>query len=262
MVRGLAVLLLTAVAVAQAPQSRPSLPASAPSDPRPEAVASIFVKSLAVRLPQTLQGGVVRHTVDGSEPAPTSAPAPEVLTLTETTTVRTRAFVGERAVTGVASATFTKVVPKPGLDVTNLEPGLRCCSTSGEFTRIPTIAPQDEDAWRPCARIELLGPLKEDHVAARFVGFLRIDEPEVYEFELTSKDGSRLSLSGKTVLDNDGVHEARSVRTQVALGEGMHLLQVEWFHTTGTPVLELAFAKAGQKLEPVPVTSLCRGKRE
>lgn len=50
-----------------------------------------------------------------------------------------------------------------------------------------------------------------------------------YEFALTSDDGSRLSIDGKKVIDNNGEHPPQTLAGKVKLGRGVHAIRVEYF---------------------------------
>ena len=47
---------------------------------------------------------------------------------------------------------------------------------------------------------------RDDQFALRFEGALSIDAEGEYTFWLKSDDGSRLTIDGKVVVDNDGIH--------------------------------------------------------
>ncbi len=72
---------------------------------------TMFETSLNVSLACATEGAEIRFTLDGSEPTTNSALYASALELTETTTVKARAFKAGKAGSSVASATYTKLVP-------------------------------------------------------------------------------------------------------------------------------------------------------
>jgi hypothetical protein len=74
-----------------------------------------FVRSIQVRLRTEYPGVEIRYTLDGTEPGAAAARYEGPLTLTATTVVKARLFVGNVAVLGSASATYTNVQPTVGL---------------------------------------------------------------------------------------------------------------------------------------------------
>ncbi len=82
-----------------------------------------------------------------------------------------------------------------------------------------------------------------DSFAATYEGLLRTEDEGMYEFILTSDDGSRLFIDDKQVVDNDGLHSMRPARQPVYLSAGDHPIKVEYFEGRLT---------AGLQLEVVP----------
>ena len=72
---------------------------------------------------------------------------------------------------------------------------------------------------------------------------MRIDEPGVYRVILRSDDGSRLSIDGEGVVNNDGLHAAVERESLIALGEGWHAISVEWFNRTGGAELSVRLGR-------------------
>lgn len=66
-----------------------------------------------------------------------------------------------------------------------------------------------------------------------------------YTFRLTSDDGSRLSINGEQVIDNDGVHGDVSVDGTVELDAGVHALEIDYFQAGGGATLKLEWQVPG-----------------
>jgi chitodextrinase len=81
----------------------------------------------------------------------------------------------------------------------------------------------------------LLTPkVQEDFFWFRFDGFLFLTTSGNYEFRLTSDDGSRLTLDGSRIIDNDGINALVSGASSAqALAEGAHRITVDYFDHTG-----------------------------
>ena len=65
--------------------------------------------------------------------------------------------------------------------------------------------------------------------AIRFRGELAIDTPGLYHFGLYADDGAKLYISGRLVVDNDGVHEGRGRRGSITLTTGRHPVEIHYF---------------------------------
>ena len=97
----------------------------------------------------------------------------------------------------------------------------------------------------------------EERVARQFTGWINLPAGDVYEFALSSDDGSRLLIGGSVVIDNDGLHSSTEKRAAIALAAGTHTIAVQHFNKTGGAECTVRIAPAGQPLQPIdPVTLL------
>lgn len=129
---------------------------------------------------------------------------------------------------------ITNSIPLPATTADRLRPGLR-------FTYYE--APEG-DIWRSIPEMSEMTPLRQgvtnsldDTIslgrkslyAIRYNGFFRAPTTGLYVFEPRTCDGSRLSIDGQVVADNDGVHSTTIRRYSVALVEGLHAIQLDYF---------------------------------
>jgi cytochrome c len=108
----------------------------------------------------------------------------------------------------------------------------------------------------------LLGEI-ETTFLARVEGFLTVAKRGKYGLRLTSDDGSRLALDGRTVIDHDGLHSAtpRSVDLELAAGE--HPLAIDMFQTYGGWALKLEWKTPGTETwSVVPESALSSPRGE
>ena len=85
--------------------------------------------SLPVRLLAALEGGTIRYTLDGSEPASDSAVYAGAVTVVSTTTLKARLFHGTEPSGATLSATYTKQVAAPLFSPTSFEQFIPAGST-------------------------------------------------------------------------------------------------------------------------------------
>jgi|GEM_PF-6775701 len=71
-----------------------------------------FIGSITVSIACAIQGATIRYTKDGSEPTANSPAYTTPLTLTETTTIKAKAFNGRYALSNTASETYTRIREK------------------------------------------------------------------------------------------------------------------------------------------------------
>ena len=86
----------------------------------------------------------------------------------------------------------------------------------------------------------------------RFIGYVDILEDGIYGFQTTSDDGSRLSINGKIVVDNDGLHSKKTVSTEIYLESGMHKIQVDYFERGGQESLAVNWKGPGFDWMEIP----------
>lgn len=66
----------------------------------------------------------------------------------------------------------------------------------------------------------------------QYNGFLKAPETGVYQFWMSSSDGSRLTIDGDAVINADGIHSYAPREGHIALAKGLHPITVEYFHDT------------------------------
>jgi hypothetical protein len=83
--------------------------------------------------------------------------------------------------------------------------------------------------------------------AIDYTGKFWMETPGRYQFALSSDDGSKLSIDGKGIIDNDGIHSTASCIAKVDLAHGLHSMRVSYFQGPGWQVaLVLAVQKDGE----------------
>jgi hypothetical protein len=82
-------------------------------------------------------------------------------------------------------------------------------------------------------------PENMNGLGLRFVGMFMVSGEGIFKWRLQSKDGARLHIDDKTVIENDGVHESTSKTAYVHLAEGIHTVIIDGFNSQGAPLLKL-----------------------
>lgn len=96
--------------------------------------------------------------------------------------------------------------------------------------------------------------LQDEWFAIRYQGKIAMPASGRVTLKLVSDDGAVLYIDGKKVLDNDGVHTARTVTGDVTLSGGQHDLQLDYFQEKrGSVALQLFIVAAGQDVPLVGV---------
>lgn len=82
-------------------------------------------------------------------------------------------------------------------------------------------------------------PENPDGLGLRFMGNFLVSGEGIFKVRIQSKDGVRLHIDDKTLIDNDGIHEPASKIGFVHLAEGAHSIIVDSFNSKGAPMLKL-----------------------
>ena len=103
---------------------------------------------------------------------------------------------------------------------------------------------------------------QRDNFGVVFSGYLKIAEKGEYLFSIRSDDGTRVSLAGKEIILNDGVHDMIPAPSQpVLLAAGFYPLEVEYFEAAGGEGIEInTYSPADGTWRRIPKTMLYRRK--
>lgn len=82
-------------------------------------------------------------------------------------------------------------------------------------------------------------PENMDGLGMRFMGVFMVSGEGIFKWRVLSKDGVRLHVDDKTLIENDGVHEPSAKTGFLHLAEGTHTIIVDSFNSKGAPTLRL-----------------------
>ena len=216
-------------------------------------VGSSFAVDLAAR-----GGAVIRYSLDGSEPGPNSPAHEKPLVINGETTVKARAFWPDGVSSLVESRTFKPVVPVLPSAKALAKKGLAYEYFAGRFEKLPDFSTMKAARTGTAARPDLAVANDQDEFALRFKGFIRIPETGVYIFYVNSDDGSKLSVAGKEIIVNDGVHGMIEEKAEIALEGGWHPFELVYFQGRGGLGLEVSWRGPGFERTPIPAGAFGR----
>lgn len=100
------------------------------------------------------------------------------------------------------------------------------------------------EAWKKLPDFSTLKPVKHGYLktlddtvredratgyAIRYKGYLRVPADGLYVISAGTSDGSRLSIDGKLVADNDGIHSTSQTLYSLPLKKGLRAFELEYF---------------------------------
>ncbi|MEM9167894.1 MAG: cadherin domain-containing protein, partial [Planctomycetota bacterium] len=99
-----------------------------------------------------------------------------------------------------------------------------------------------------------------DTFAARYTGYIEVDQAGEWTFETNSDDGSMLLINGETVVGNDGLHAMRTESGTIELEPGYHEIEVRYFENTGGAGIQVSWEPPdGGGTEIIPDSAFFHG---
>lgn len=204
----------------------------------------------SVALTTLMPDATIRYTLDGTDPDATSTLYRDGLVISvsdEGVELTARAFLPSGRTSPASSATIRRGTLRPAAEVDSatLQPGLWYQFFDVRLRSLDQIGAQAPTKDQLVPDVTLAGDEPPEGFAVRLSGLLHVASDGVYQFRLTSDDGSRLWLSDTLVVDHDGLHSARAKHGMAALAAGYHAIRVEYFQAGGGKALELRMREDG-----------------
>ena len=222
-----------------------------------------LMDSVTVRLSTALPDAVIRYTTDGSDPATSSRTYRAPFTLPVDAAgvrVSARAFATNGRTSAARTATFTRtrLVNATSVDTAMLSRGARYDYYELTADRVAVLDTADVVRSSTVNSLARRGDERPEYYGVRISGYFRIPVDGMYEFALTSDDGSTLTIADKLVVDNDGLHGAVEKTGMIALAVGYHPFVLRYAQAGGGAELRLLMRREGETWSAAPVEWLYR----
>ena len=211
--------------------------------------ASVFINKINVNL-KAEHAADIHYTVDGSEPTLKSPIYKQPIVIKKTSTVKALIARSGEIITGISVRHFEKVKPQQGIQFVKApNQGLHYDYYEGDwdlipdFGRLKAIASGETDVFSTKVK------KRRDLFAIQFKGYFQVKEEAIYNFSVTSDDGSKLYINNKLLIDNDGLHGAKEKKGLVPLAPGWHQIGAGYLEKTGSDVIEVKMGKLGEALK-------------
>jgi hexosaminidase len=206
----------------------------------------VFVDSATLELarPALHPDGVVRFTLDGSEPTPAAPVYDAPIVLRATTTATARLFLPGGRTSDVVRGTFERSVLRPpilqpSMDPSHLREGVLYKYFEGDFHGLPALASLTPLRSGRMGSLALAPSFRSERFAVSYDAWLRVPRDGVVRFVAHADDGVALEIDGVRVLTDDGEHAARDAEGEIALERGPHAVRVLYFQGAGGKELSL-----------------------
>lgn len=157
----------------------------------------------------------------------------------------------------VAAIRRTTLQAPAAPDTRSLDVGLTYDYYEGTFRRAADLRRATARGHGIATTVELPDTERDERFGLRFLGYLHVPLDGVYEFGVSSDDGSMLRIGGETVVDYDGGGVGEGLG-QIALAAGYHSIELLYVQASGGKHLGIQVRRDGGAWEPLPPTWLAR----
>lgn len=157
---------------------------------------------------------------------------------------------------GLSSLDEENLAYLPALSVAPEARGVDYTYYEGNYRNTSQLTPATEVKRGTLPNFSIREAAVKDYFGYAFHTWINIPERGVYRFYTYSDDGSKLSIDGQVVVDNDGSHSARYASGKVALEAGFHDLRLLYFESYMGEELEVGIASRNRPEALVPDSML------
>ena len=219
----------------------------------------MFLDERTVKLACDTKDAEIYFTTDGSEPGKNSTLYTAPFTVNNTTTVKMKAFAGERSSLSALALIQKAVMAKP-VQPREVEPGLSYKYYHGFFRMVNDFTQSDPVKTGVAPKFETTIREKEQYFAFQFEGYLKVPDDGLYTLYLAANDGAKLSIDGSVLINNDGLHPLTEIYKQVSLKAGFHPVSVGYFQEGGTHGFKVSWHGPGFEKQEIPADVLFHKK--
>lgn len=197
----------------------------------------------------------IHYTLDGSMPNALSPRYTRPIELDESATV---VAVAMRAgVTSKPAAASFRILPADGPRPVSY------AYYPGRWSMLPSFAALEpaRTGVVPEFGLEFIED-KMDAYAVQLESIIEIPRSGTWTFWVLSDDGSRLSVNGRRIVDNDGEHGPIERQGSIDLRAGTARVTVEYFQAGGGAALEVRYGGPGVPKQMIPTDRLSKPTRD
>ncbi len=205
----------------------------------------VFVETATLELarPAIHPDGVVRFTLDGTEPTAAAPVYDAPIVLRATTTATARLFLPGGRTSDVVRGTFERSALRPPIQPST-EPalfreGVLYKYFEGDFHGLPAFASLTPLRSGRLGSLAFDASFRSERFAVSYDAWLRVPRDGVVRFVAHADDGVALEVDGIRVLADDGEHAARDAEGEIALERGAHTIRLLYFQGGGGKELSL-----------------------
>ncbi len=195
----------------------------------------------------------VRYTLDGTTPTEQSSLYQTPLNITSNSTLSVKAFANDVLPSDIVSLPLKVYQWKNATQLSAKKPGLNLNVYEATLTSVDDLLQLKPVKSKIVQQITLADSTRKEQVGFIYNGFIQVPADGIYDFFLSSDDGSKLWIDGE-VLNNDGLHGDGEKNEKFALKKGFHQLKLAYFQGTGGSALSLKLSSTQLKKQNIPTS--------
>ena len=185
-----------------------------------------FEDTFTVDLHSRTAGAQIYYTLDGTEPTEQATRYEQPFTVSSECNIRARAFKEGCEPSPLMCAHLFPIDYLPAVTADGRQPGCRYTYHRGAFMTTAQVAASPVVSSGIMPEPDISGATDADHFGYIFTGYLDVPEDGLWEFAVTSDDGSVLELDGRLAVNNDGSHANYTATGHIALRKGLHAFRL------------------------------------
>jgi hexosaminidase len=201
---------------------------------------------VTITLGTAMPDAEIRYTVDGTDPTATSTRYERpfrVRVSPQGTRITARAFTASGRSSAPRASTITQTTYRRGDDLVVVEQGIRHLYFERSVRSVRAVDTLGGPRETKVTNVALQPRDTVERYAVRMTGYLRVPDDGLYEFALSSDDGSNLEIGERVVVNNDGFHGDEERTGMIALRRGLHPFVVRYFQGGGGASLSLRYRR-------------------
>lgn len=213
-----------------------------------------FNMPIKVAIFRKTEGANIRYTLDGSTPNRSSKLYTGPFTLKKSAIVSARSFKDEAISSSVSQRKYFIVNrKKENIESKDLQNGLVYHYYEGTWSKVPDFSTLIKVKEGKTLEMNLeTVDRRGSFFAINYIGYIKIEQEGIYNFYVSSNDGSKLYVNEIPVVDNDGTHGDFEKRGKIHLKVGYHPLKLQYFDGGGSQALRVSFKGPGSARQIIP----------